>query len=120
MSSEKPKRPWFRFHLLTLVMMTLAVSIFAGLNPGNERQYIADYDVNGPIYSPVLKSYRSVGWPIPCDVSRQIIFVVGDVKEQCPIELPNIRYALLYLDGLICLSAVSMLAILCESLIRRR
>ena len=30
--SEKPKRPWFRFHLLTAVLMMLLSGLFLGLN----------------------------------------------------------------------------------------
>ena len=30
--SEKPKRPWFRFHLLTAMLMMLSAGAFLGLN----------------------------------------------------------------------------------------
>ena len=30
--SEKPKRPWFRFHLLTAVLIMLLSGLFLGLN----------------------------------------------------------------------------------------
>jgi len=35
MSEAKPKRPWFRFHLLTLVLMTLSLGGIMHLNTRN-------------------------------------------------------------------------------------
>jgi hypothetical protein len=58
---ENPKRPWFRFHLLTLVLMMLAAGGWIGLNmqpPMIEYAHI-DAQWNETVI------VRSRGWPVP-------------------------------------------------------
>jgi hypothetical protein len=54
--SEKPTRPWFRFHLSTAVLAILVTGTFIGLNV---RQH-SKKDSLGC-------TYRSFGWPYPVD-----------------------------------------------------
>jgi hypothetical protein len=65
--SEKPKRPWFRFHLLTLVLMASAAGGFMWVNirmhhtAAWERYALDGVAYVGPVTSDALYEY---GWPV--------------------------------------------------------
>ena len=50
--SEKPKRPWFRFHLLTAVLIMVASGVFIGCNCWRRSDFVG---------SPIGEGY---GWPL--------------------------------------------------------
>jgi hypothetical protein len=115
----KRNRPWFRFHLLTSVLLMFAAGGLLGLNLGREHTYVADYAVNGVILDPIEKSYFFVGWPLRCDSERQVIYITSG-NESIPMELRVINYTPLYVDGVICVVGLLALTFATECFLRRR
>ena len=80
---EKPKRPWFRFHLLTLVLMTLAAGglLFVNVHTSESSAYALTKEEAAEIKHPELAGCLSCrvslfGWPF-----RKSILVVGDSTD---------------------------------------
>jgi hypothetical protein len=106
MSEPKRKRR-FRFHLLTLVLMALLIGLLIWLNtilyqiPGSRDGFAR---------------WRVFGWPIPCDwdpnASRG-----GDETRLLRMRYGELRVVW---NVLVNIAIVSVFAIICELLIRRR
>ena len=55
--SDLPKRPWFRFHLLTLLLMTSAAGVWLGLNCHATH-------VSTPNGEQQVENWNYRGWPM--------------------------------------------------------
>src|SRR5947209_4820084 len=72
--SEKPKRPWFRFQLLTLVLITLSGGVLVGVNCISAEERIPATDDNGILRGTtfeytiwqVAPTSLYYGWPTIC------------------------------------------------------
>ena len=105
--SEPEKRPWFRFHLLTMVLMTLAAGALLWENVKRFR------------YSPAIygAAHHELGWPW-----TGMYFWTPNVR---PINAPAVEYR--YLNGWAfaadfgcAMTLVIAVAFLSECILRRR
>jgi hypothetical protein len=116
MSDQKPKRPWFRFHLLTLVLMALAAGTFLG---ANMRERLGDRKVG---------EWRCYGWPFDvAEVRGVITFSISGEPDPIiadpfdPVAFgPQYNGANIALNCMMALSVLAAVAFVSEFLIRRR
>jgi hypothetical protein len=108
--SDSLKRPWFKFHLLTLVLITICLGAFLGANVQKRRRA-------GNI---------ECGWPlIACEwyMDLEKFYPEGRPSFYSGPPVYNARqwYARgLAFDATVALTTVICLALISESLIRRR
>ena len=102
--SDKPKRPWFRFHLLTAVLMMLAASgaLWWELTAANDG------------------IFRRFGWPLTAyrvatDYGALLISLMTSDDGR-----PVFYGKAIFVDSIIALGGVLAIGILCELLLRRR
>jgi len=120
-----------QLHLVTLLAMSFTAAGLLWLNvrcsPG--YPYIADYDISGDIYDPIIKRWPSVGWPYSfVYFEGQITFIAIDPRlPSLPIQSPGsgndgprIRVGQLLKDLAIALGIVLSVAVFCEWTLRRR
>ena len=129
--TSSPKRPWFRFHLLTAVLMMLVVGAFLGVNllvrdsvfdrsSLFTHEYYVEFERQfARRRSQVLRTEapagsvteRSFGWP----------FVAGGIIESRS-QPPVVEYCTpgLIVDAAIAVCALLATIFLSESLLRRR
>ena len=114
--SDKPKRPWFRFHLLTAVLMMFAAGamIWPNFVPNLQFQYVH--------YKYKSKFARYYGWPASFAWHSYAAVITDDGKivkgEARPMELNWIPG--LIIDAAFYAAVLGGIAYFSESLIRRR
>ena len=101
--SEKLKRPWFRFHLLTAVLMTFAAGGLVLENPLKQK-------VDG------MPAFYARGWPISA------MYDIDPDYWSAPAEPIQFRVdaAHIVMDIAFSIVALSAVALASESLLRRR
>jgi hypothetical protein len=104
MSEAKPKRRFWQFHLITLVLLTLAASLLVWLNLPAKRAW-------GP-----ASFYYEIGWP-------QSVYhypvSIGPWDVGTPDALHSVA-DIIFVDLGIAMSILFNVAFTCEYLIRRR
>jgi hypothetical protein len=120
--SEKPKRPWFRFHLLTAVLMICVVAALIGLNLRKFTSYTGSGITTGEygITGRTSEDGKSYGLPYN-------FVTVGCERHLTPDEQPletkavfKFDFEHLCLDVLIWGVITFAVAFLSESILRRR
>jgi hypothetical protein len=119
-TANAKKRSWFRFHLVTVTVLTLTASLFLGLNIGREHTYTTVWDENGASVAPRTQTYRLAGWPIRCVVFACYLRVYKDHSGEVAYQEPVFSYTALFADILLCLLGLISVAWACEFIIRRR
>lgn len=126
-------RRWFQLHLSTLLVLSFTAAGLLWLNarcsPG--MPHIADYEISGEIYKPILRSAPSVGWPRAFVVpDHQIVFIehpptgvslpIFIMPSGPPSNRINIRYKPLLIDVAAALLILLSVMVLSESMVRRQ
>jgi hypothetical protein len=144
--SEKPKRPWFRFHLLTAVLVMLATAslLYLNLQVAQEGVEEASFGIRSSPSGKMGSEYwskASIGWPCAFYEQRQLLAkayvehldpsavpaaeptAIGDMlraADDPSIDIRRVAYAKLWLDVCIAMASLTVVAILSESILRRR
>ncbi len=112
----KPKRPWFRFHLSTAVLLTLTAGgmVWPNVIPNPRYQYV--HYTYRAMYS------RYYGWPVAFAWSHNRAVIDEERKisrgELYPMKLSWIPGLLI--DGAFFVGVLGLVAFLSESIIRHR
>jgi hypothetical protein len=112
--SEKPKRPWFRFHLLTAIVLVISSGGLIGLNT-----VLRFTEVSKPDIQEVRRvEYHGYGWPLVTYVKSDVLGtgIDGKWREGKPNVIPIAVLA----DGSATLALLVAITFLSEYLIRRR
>jgi hypothetical protein len=113
---EKRTRQWFQFHLTTAIttMIAAAVVLF-----GNVRQQYVVFHATG---SHVGHLHTCYGWPMFFHYEAwQSDEIFSQLLAEAPYQLfPNGRWKAVAVDGICGIGIVVSVALLSESLIRRR
>ena len=120
--SEKRKRRWFRFHLLTAVLMMVGAGIVLLLEFKAERSVTADGSWRTEIEQ---RGFPFVCWSktVAVDLKSNVRLVLQpDRQSTCNPDLPDgILDAFKFvLDGATATALLFAVAFTCESLLRRR
>jgi hypothetical protein len=122
--SEKLKRRWFRFHLLTLVLLTLVAGVLLYFN----WQSIPHNHGDPPLYYergwPFVMNIGCRGWATDIHWSKQtegVVLIKVIHNATSPDGLDGTWYISKVLANVAaCMVAIAVAAFLSESLIRRR
>jgi hypothetical protein len=104
MNEEKLNRPWFRFHLLTAVLMMLAAGGFVWKNT------LLD---DGCVVFDGSKGFNHYGWPLAINDLEADNFVLHQINSNW--QWKGIAGNLVLLVGMLV-----MISLISESIIRRR
>ena len=103
--TSNPKRQWFRFHLLTAVLMLFAAGGFVWPNV-QEHRIIPEWADNEPA--------RIFGWPVTA------VTFYSAFAMRTSDDVPEISYRGLLVDAVSALGLLFTVALISEYLIRRR
>ena len=120
--SETPKRPWFRFHLLTLVLMMFAAGVFLW---ANVRDSAAPAGLNGTWRGFPFPMFSEMHPRIPFGNDSNVLlwrhdlyFNIGPIRFEYHDN--GWCYGLVVINALIGVVVLAAVACVSESLIRRR
>ena len=113
--TSSPKRLWFRFHLLTAVLMMVAAGLAMSLS-FQQRPYYAD-DWSPTAYDAKQTIGTAQGWPLAFHVTDNIDFGDGEIIV-LPVSKWN--YGSLAVDIFALFPVLAAVALISEFLIRRR
>jgi hypothetical protein len=126
--SDKPKRPWFRFHLLTLVLMMLAAGGLLGANIFTPRAIVFEKNVSKDPRSNLMRdklTFAWSGWPIRGP--QTIVIGAGINPEDQIASMVRFNatgrfrdYRTIIFNVLIAIGLVLIIAIILEYILRRR
>ncbi len=104
------KRPWFRFHLLTAVLMMVGAGTMLWIN--TRRDYW--HEPNG--------WHIEWGWPLRTlvQVKQPVGTVFNEYVYTVPYVSPNTDWRVVALNAVIAIGIVVILGVLSEYFIRRR
>jgi len=103
--ANKPKRPWFRFHLLTLVLTSLAAGAALWANVRKKWE-------SGHAPTPIDALFEGYcrGWPFIMQCKAGPL----ESAEDCPLQVKW-----LILNVMVSLSILCVVALVSETLLRR-
>ena len=109
--SEKSKRPWFRFHLLTAVLMMIGAGGAAGVN-ATPRYFVWKNSDKISSYWHALPGYafKAWGWPLPA---------VSAVRDEDLVKINWIGKAV-FIDAIVAGGIFLFMLVISEFLLRRR
>ena len=118
--SDKPKRRWFRFHLLTAVVTMFAAGVVIWANSRPEEEYVLRYGYPSPTEQRILR----YGWPWTAVTRYGNLEAIGFFGASSPDSnhFDDIQWDKIgLLKDSLCIVAMSLSAgIVSEWLIRRR
>ena len=118
MSERVTKRHWFQFHLVTLVLMTVSLGVFVGLNV-QERKRAGNRAAGWPAIA--FERYMDLGKTFPDGRSDLYSGLPVDFYSGPPVYNANRWYTQgLALDATVAFVMLISLALISESLLRRR
>jgi len=115
-------RRFFRFHLLTAIVLIFLAGALIKLNAGVETSLITGYTQEGTEFNPIFTTYQHTGWPYRVHI-LQIYFDISQrppAIDTMPREIPALQVSYLLIDIAIAVNALFGAAVLCEWLLRRR
>ena len=101
-----PKRPWFRYHLLTAVLMMIAAS---GMVWTNMRGYESDFEIFIPSTVTAADPIQVLcyGWPVRCCVAQVGVDTIWNARS-------------VFVNVLVAVGILAAVALVSKSLFRRR
>jgi hypothetical protein len=123
--TDHPERPWFRFHLLTLLLMTVAAGGLVGANLMRYQSYNSDIKVPKDMWEQFNAQERAqffnvgYGWPLCCYeiVPAQHRLFFSDTEEESFRSVYYWSFAINIVTALLILASTAFLS---EFLLRRR
>jgi hypothetical protein len=116
--SEKPKRSWFRFHLLTAVLLMIIAGVFLHLDL-SWREF-EDEQYSGDIFNYSILHWQAIGWPIVFEYRS--FWPDNTIRPLTTIRIATGRYFDAYklaVDILVALGFLTISAFVSEWMIRR-